>query len=176
MKSNKKTSTPEISNQVSPLCRKDCKVCNSGFIDFVHEEIKKGTTYAKICSILLKEHSFSVSPSSLTRHISNYRENLKNNANQRLTPQFNQDADFLKVHQDQAIILAEKIYQNITAQIDVGVVKFSVDDWEKVLKLRHLVLKGDMSATEDLLAVFSRASSKYGVSVDQGILFPSSNK
>jgi hypothetical protein len=173
MKNNKKNKIPKISNQISPLCRKDCKVCNSGFIDFVHEEIKKGTTYTKICSILLKEHNFSVSPSSLTRHISNYRENLKNNTNERLIPQFNEDSDFLKLHQNQAIILAEKIYKNITEQVDAGSIKFSIDDWEKVLKLRHLVLKGDLGASEDLMAIFAKASNKYGVSVNQGILFTS---
>ena len=48
---------------------------------------------------------------------------------------------------------------------------FEVSDLEKLMKLRYQVLTGKDDVNKDIMAIFQKATDKYGVSLNQGVLF-----
>lgn len=155
----------------SPFCRSDCKICNSDHMIKIHEFIKLGKTYRDICDYLKMKQGFEISPASITRHMTNYREALRQHAQQRELQKFDDEADELIRHQKQATEMADSIYEMIRDRIRDGTIEVSISDWEKIVKLRHSVLRGEAGAMDDLVAVFQQATDKYGVNLQQGVLF-----
>lgn len=155
----------------SPFCRADCKVCNSDHMEQIHNFIKIGKTYRDICDYLQEKNQFTISPASITRHMQNYRESLRIRAQQRELAKFDEEADELARHQKQSTILADAMFERLQQRLNDGSLIITVGDWEKVVKLRHGVLNGDSGAMDDLMGIFQQATDKYGVNLNQGVLF-----
>jgi hypothetical protein len=161
----------EKSQSLSPYCQVNCKICNSGHADIVREKVQAGERYADIVSYLFKEFNFSISPSGITRHWSNYKKALVENGRQREIARFNNESDELVRHQKQVTLIADSMFDLIADQIEAGTLPVSVADYTSLLKIRHGVLTGDSGAMDDLVGIFQQATDKYGVNLQQGVLF-----
>ncbi len=155
----------------SPLCRRDCKVCNSGHAREIHGLIEAGRTYKETVAIVSERYGFSVSPAALSRHMANYKESIRTNAAQQVAEAYDAAVDRATLHQMQSAILADSIFENIQRQLATGRYEFSVSDWEKVVSLHHRLKSGDDGALDGLMAMFQTAATKHGFSVTQGVLW-----
>lgn len=156
---------------ISPLCRADCKICNSEHIEEIHELLKLKKRYVDICEHLEKRFDFSISPASITRHYTNYKKSLKELAHKRMINSFEEEADELVRDQKRCSTLGTALYKNIVSRLEANTLEVSISDWEKIIKLRHNVLNGDNGAMDDLVGIFQKATDKYGAGLNQGMLF-----
>ena len=150
--------------KLSPLCQNDCKVCNSGYTEKIHEMIKANATYKNICVFLKREKNFEISPASISRHYKHYKEYQRILLQKKLTEENEIKADELVDHQKKAIVLADLVYDNLLVQFNSGHFNVDISDWEKVVKMYHQVLlgKGEGDGGKSLKVIFEQMQDKYG--------------
>lgn len=154
----------------SPLCRKDCKICNSKHLEEIHDMLDTGTIYSDVCIFLQEEHQFSLSPSSITRHITNFRKATRTTVNRKFLQKIESITDNLARDKAQASFLGNLVFTSILKRIETGSIEFDVSDWEKIKKLEHGILDGNSGSMDNLMVIFQKANSKYGVPLEQGSL------
>ncbi len=162
--------------KISPFCRKDCRVCNSDLVVEIHKMIDLRKPYIEICTYLFSEKGYKISPASISRHYQNYKEHRKVLTAEKMKVQLDQETDVLTRHRTQSTILADLLFQQIESKIKCGTLDVSIGDYEKIVKLYHQVLNGDGSAMDEMVAVFRKASDRYGFSLEQGVLFENQEK
>ena len=173
----KKNGTKEIKKnlkkpKLSPLCRADCTICNSDYVEEIHKLLKAKTTYKNICAYLLKNYGFKTSPASIARHYRNFKIYRKTKIEEKMIVEVDKEANKIVRHQKQAIKLADIVYNKLLADFKAGILKIEISDWEKIVKLYHQVLTGDGDTSADeLVAIFQQAAGKYGYNTKQGVLF-----
>lgn len=151
----------------SPLCRKDCKTCNSDHLQEIHELLETDMKYVDICVYLKDEYNFSISPSSITRHIQNFRRNRRETINRKFLKEVEQITDGLAKDKAKAAFLGTLVFKNILKRIEMGTIEFDISDYEKIQKLEHGILNGNSGSIDDLLGIFRVASNKYNVPLEQ---------
>ena len=161
----------DVSTSVSPYCQSNCRICNSGHADIVREKIQAGERYADIVSYLRDKYNFSISPSGITRHWANYKKSLVELGKLREIQRFENEADDLVRHQKQVTTIVDNMFDLIAQRIEDGTLKADIADYATLLKIRHGVLSGDTGAMNDLVGIFQQATDKYGVNLQQGVLF-----
>ncbi len=168
-KTELKTENSETSktSEIKPICQKNCRVCNSGHIEEIHSLRDSKTHYRKIIEIFKKKYNYELSPAGLSRHFANYRNRRVLLAAEIMDKQIVEESTEVARHTTQIISLIDKAL----ICIEAGTVKFDVSDLEKLFKIRHQILAGDAGGEDSLVAVFQNAIDKYGVNVNQGILF-----
>ena len=165
----------EIESGYSPYCQSNCKICKSGHAGIVCKKVQAGELYVDIVSYLRDKYNFSISPASITRHWTNYKKALVEHGMTRdKMKQFDDEADELIRHQKQVTAVADGMFKLIIQQMEAGTLPVSVTDYASLLKIRHGVLTGDNGAMDDLVGIFQQATDKYGVNLQQGVLFKKS--
>ncbi len=159
--------------KISPMCRSNCKLCNSDHVEYAHSLVGS-KTYDEIRTILGAEKNFDISNASLSRHFSNYREYKRTLVEREMVRQVESEVSVLATHQRQAAFLADSIFEQIKVHLAAGTLQLSVADWERAVKVYHSILKGgDEKGLDDLVAIFQGAASRHGFSLTQGVLFKS---
>lgn len=173
MKTEEKSEKCGTGGKPSPFCRADCKLCKSEHMEYVHS-LMNSKTYKEIQTILLDEKGFDISPSSISRHFSNFKKYRQGLVEIEIGKQVEQEVSVLATHQRQAAFLADAIFEQIKTHLQAGTLQLSVSDWERAVKIYHSILKGtDDKGLDDLVGVFQNAASKHGFSLSQGVLFKS---
>lgn len=156
------------------ICNAKCRVCSSDYIEEIHNLRKNKQEYQTIVDTLKDKYNYSISCASLSRHFKNYREQKSRISAEIINRDLVEEATSQAVHTKRLVRLIDIVFDRIEDQINHGFSGFGVSDLEKLMKLRYQVLQGkgdDDDAEGAIFAMFQKASNKYGVDVNQGILF-----
>lgn len=162
---------PDELNNFKKICDSRCSICNSGILHKIHEWKKDGAKYDRIVERSQDEHNITISTAALSRHFKSYSafkleistNIIKNDVLEEVTSQ--------AVHIKKTVVLIDKAYGMIEQQIEKGLLHLGVSDLEKLTKIRYQILNGESTDEKDVLAIFQKAQDKYGVNLQQGVLF-----
>lgn len=170
IKTDSKTKNP-ASPEIQPICQKNCKVCSSPYLKEIHDLRKIGKQYPQIIKILKDKYNFEISDSSLSRHFTNYRKRQQIISAEIINQDLIEEATEQARHTKEIVSLIDKALADLKARADAGILIVDISDLEKLFKIRHQILAGDNSEEKDLVGIFQKAVDKYGVDINQGILF-----
>lgn len=167
-----RATTPTTNSQIAEIkpIHSNCKVCSSGFVDIIHK-LRATMTLDELSEVLKKEHGLELSKTNLSYHFVRYGRALENESAKKLYEKFKSDVDAIADHQHKTLFLANISFKHIMDRLDAGSLVLGIDDFEKLVKLYHSVLKNPHEAGDNnIIAIFQRASEKYGCSLEQGVL------
>lgn len=145
------------------FCKATCRVCDSGRALEIQDLIARGMTYVAIADVSLEKFGIQLSPSSICRHISNYREALRVSASRQLTEVLDLEAETLNVHQARTLGLIKVAYENIITRYQQGLLDFSIDDLDKLTKLFYVVLQNpDQAKMPSVINMIGKFDQKFG--------------
>lgn len=157
--------------KVSPICRKDCRVCNSGYMEEIHLLRKTGKNYDEILKIIKDKYNFSISEASLSRHFQNYKKHIQLKSAEIINADIIEEATKQAVHQKALIELIDIVLKRIRERLELNILDVDIADLERLVKLRYQVLSGAGEDENEILLIAQKAFSKYGVNDNQQILF-----
>ena len=147
-----------------------CSVCNSGKLKEIHAA-RAGRTLVELAEKINAEFGLELSKDALSRHFIHYAKKVETVATREMFVQFNEAVESVAQHQKKTLFLGKVAFDHIVERIENGTLILGVDDFEKLIKLYYGVLRDpDSAGDENILAVFQRASEKYGDSLSQGVL------
>lgn len=158
------------------ICNSRCKVCHSNYLKEIHRLKKAGHTYARISVLIKKEFNLKISSSSICRHFHNYQKHKNLLAAQIIDADLVKDANQQATHTKKLLGLINEAFASIKERVATGNIILGIDSLDKLMKLKYQVLAGQATDEEDILAIFQKASSKYGFDVNQGVLFKPGKK
>ena len=148
----------------------NCSVCNSGLLDEIHA-LRPTHTLIELSEEIKKKHGVVLSKDALSRHFQHYSKQLQQESTKALFAKFDQEVENVAQHQKKVLFLAKISFDHIIERLENGTLNLEVDDFEKMIKLYYSVLRNPDSATDDnIIAIFQRASEKYGCGLEQGVL------
>lgn len=153
------------------VCDKRCRICNSIYLQEIHSLKNSGKKLQEIMDVMQKKRGFSVSRSSLCRHFQNYAKHKRNISAQIIKDDLIDEATKQAVHTKKIVELIDMAFNEIKLRLDSGALRLDISDLEKLMKLRYQVLSGQDTDEKDLFAIFQKASNKYGLNLQQGVLF-----
>ena len=161
--------TDELLN-FKKICDYRCSICNSGILHKIHEWRKGGLDYDRIVK-RARDERVKITPASLSRHFKSYSaykldistKIIKNDVLEEVTSQ--------ATHIKKNVILIDKAYEMIFDQIEKGLLKLSVSDLERLSKIRYQIMAGETSDDKDVMAIFQKAQNKYGLDMQQVMVF-----
>lgn len=153
------------------ICDARCRICHSEHLEAIHNLKKAGHTFLQIADIMRTEHKFEISKSSLSRHFQNYQHRQAVISAKMINGELIEDATKQAAHTRAVVELIDIALQKIRARMNAGTINLDVSDLERLIKLRYQVLTGKDEADKDIMAIFQKATDKYGVSLNQGVLF-----
>ena len=155
------------------ICDVRCKICNSPYLKAIHELRKAGNHYPVIVEIIKKKYNFNISTASLSRHFQKYQRHKNIIAAKVINDDLIDEATSQAVHTKKLVELIDEAFNTIKAKIKAGTLFLDVSDLEKLMKLRYQVMNGENTDENDVMAIFQKASNKYGLNLQQGVLFKS---
>ena len=156
-------------NQIN-LVNTNCSVCNSGLLDEIHA-LRPTHTLIELAEEIKKKYGVVLSKDALSRHFIHYSKQLQQESTKALFAKFDQEVEDVAQHQKKVLFLAKISFDHIIERLENGTLDLDVDDFEKMIKLYYSVLRNPDSATDDnIIAIFQRASQKYGCDLEQGVL------
>jgi len=160
----------ELKKNPINLINTNCSVCNSGLLDEIHT-LRPTHTLIELAEEIKKKYGVVLSKDALSRHFIHYTKQLQQESTKALFAKFDQEVENIAQHQKKVLFLAKISFDHIIERLDNGTLDLNVEDFEKMIKLYYSVLSNPGSATDDnILAIFQRASQKYGCNLEQGIL------
>lgn len=168
----KKSASPEILEELQnfkKICSSRCSICHSGLLKEVHEFYNKGLKLDEIVA-MAKERGVQLSTPSLSRHFKSYRafklematKIIKNDVLREITSQ--------AVHLEKTVELLDMAYDKIKVLMEANTYRIDISDLEKLAKIRYQILAGENLESKDVMAVFQKATDKYGLNIQQGVL------
>lgn len=171
-------STNEIANEIqslpsrfSPFCRSDCMICNSGHLSEIHEW-RPTMTFRELSEKIKNEFQLSISKDQLWRHFKNFNQQLTGQIVKHMES-FDLQVETLTEHQHRVLFLGKIAFDQILDRINAGTLQFSLDDYEKIMKLFYNTLRDPSAAQTDsqaMFALFQKAASRGGAPLEQGVL------
>lgn len=155
------------------ICNSRCAVCTSPHMPYIHDLRKSGLEYQAIIDKLKSEHNAIFSKSSLSRHFSNYASKTMEISAQIINNDLVSDATSQSVHVQETTKLIGYAYKQLLSRAASNMYSFEISDLEKLIKIRYQLLTGGSDGDKDILALFQKATDKFGVNLQQGILFAS---
>ncbi len=147
----------------SSFCKATCRVCDSGKAVEIQEMVAHGMTYVAIAELSPERFGARLTPSSICRHMSNYREALRVSATRQLNDVINLEAESLNVHQARTLGLIKVAYENIITRYQQGLLDFSVDDLDKLTKLFYVVLQNpEQARLPSVINMIGKFDQKFG--------------
>jgi len=157
--------TPEL----SPLDAK-CSVCNSGLLDKIHAW-RVSMPLRELSEKIKNELNLDFSKDVLARHFQHYIKALNAESTKRLLAKFDREAENVSEHQKKVLFLCKISFDHIVERLDAGTLHLGIDEFEKMMKLYYGTLRDpDSAGDENVIAIFQRASEKYGCGLEQGVL------
>lgn len=173
-KKNKTLSNSEIPALLGTpkrCCNASCKICNSPHLKAIHDLKKAGHNFNRIVEIVRDKFHAEISKSSLSRHFQNFVSHKNVMAAKIINNDLIEEATKQAVHAKKLVKLIDNAFKMINARIDAGTLVFDISDLEKLMKLRYQILSGQDTDENDVLAIFQKATDKYGLNLQQGVLF-----
>jgi len=166
----KRPTSTTTTNSISPLCRDTCQVCNSGFLNEIHNW-RRDLPLRELSEKIKFELKLDLSKDVLATHFTHYSKSLRQESTRKLLEKFDAQSETVSEHQKKTLFLAKISFDHIVDRIEAGTLLLGIEDFEKMVKLYYTVLRDPDSASDDnILAIFQRASSAMGCSLEQGIL------
>ena len=152
-------------------CDQRCSVCASGHAAQIRQLQKSGKTLGEISAVMKDQHNLEISVASISRHLSRYKTTLTSQSLNDALVLFEQEKENLSKHQAVTLMFINAASENIWEQYRLGNLRFSVEQFTKMLELFYRVLRDpDKAGDDDILAIFQKIE-KDGVSTKQGVLF-----
>jgi transcriptional regulator of NAD metabolism len=109
----------------------------------IHELKKNGATLQAIASEINKKHNYLLSTASLSRHFSNFHSAMRCAVEQKMVEYLTEEVDQRAAHTSKLTTLINAQFKKIAEQWNQ--VEPTIENLEKLLKLRYLVLEGKIS-------------------------------
>lgn len=153
------------------ICNSRCRICASEYASEIYELFKSGVQQFKIMEILKERHNFIISKSSLSRHLTNLRDRQIELSSQLINHEMISEAAAKSVHTQNTIKLLNLAFTDIMERMAAKSLRPDIADLERLLKMKYQILTGNDEIDKDILAIFQKATDKYGVSLQQGVMF-----
>jgi hypothetical protein len=156
---------------IKKICKAKCIVCQSPHLLEIHELKRGGIQQQKIIEIITQRHGITYSASSISRHFSNLYDRQMEMSCQIINADLISEATAKSYHTQKVIALLQYAFDQIEKRVQNGTLFFDVSDLEKLMKMKYQTLTGNDEVDKDILAIFQKATDKYGVSFQQATLF-----
>lgn len=166
---NQKNSGIEKIELPEKICQKSCRICSSNYLEEIHEMRNVGAEFQAIIDHLEEKYNYSVSKSTLSNHFKNYRDIVATTSAKILKDGILEESTELARHTKAVISMIDKALELMQKKMDAGHYKPDIPDLEKLFNIRHKILAGDLGSEKDLMVLFQKAQSEYGVDMTQGI-------
>lgn len=140
------TENQNFKTKLSPHCQKNCTICNSSHLEEIHEMKKKGTTLLTIANSIKEKYGTLLSVPSLSRHFSNFHSAMRSAVEQRMIVYLTEEVDQRAAHTSKLTTLINAQFDKIAKQWER--VEPSIENLEKLIKLRYLVMEGKISLSD----------------------------
>lgn len=128
----------------SPFCQKNCKTCQSSHLEEIHKlRFSAGMTLDQISDYLKNSYREDIHKSALHRHFRNYHEQMKIAVQKKMIVYLNEEVDQRGAHSAKLTTLINAMFDKIA--VDWERISPSVQDLERLMKLRYLVMEGKIS-------------------------------
>ena len=153
-----------------PIIKSNCSVCNSGCLEEIHE-LRRTLGLVELAEVINKKYNTDLNKDSLSRHFQHYNLSVRANSTLKLYEDFNRETENLIEHQNRALFLINVSFRHICERLEAGTLELGFEEFEKMINLYYKTLKDPgNNADEGLMAIFQKASAKYGCSLEQGVL------
>ena len=172
----KPTSTSENcgTKKIEPICDTRCKICHGEHLKTIHDLKRAGKRYDDIGKIMKAKFNFHISNSSLSRHFQKYNKRQAIISAEIINDELIEGATKQAAHTKKIVSLIDTYLEQIKNLVANGLMKFDIADLERLIKMRYQVLNETDTDENDIIAMFQKATDKYGVNLQQGVLFNSS--
>lgn len=175
-RANNANETSQSQKNEIKLTNTNCSVCNSGLLNEIHA-LRPTHTLVELAEKIKKEHQVELSKDALSRHFQHYSKSLQTESTKSLLAKFDQQVENITEHQKKVLFLAKISFDHIIERLESGTLELGVEDFEKMVKLYYSVLRDPDSASDgNIIAIFQRASEKYGCGLEQGVLIKTPKK
>lgn len=164
----------EITDEIldfKKICDSRCSICNSGILHKIHEWRKNGFDYDNIVEKARAENNVKISPAGLSRHFKSYSKYKLNISAQIIKKDVLEEVTSQVVHMKKSVLLIDKAYAMIEDRIAKGLLILSISDLEKLHKIRYQIVGGENADDKDVMAIFQKAQNKYGLNLQQAMVF-----
>lgn len=152
---------------LSPFCDSRCSVCDSGFATEINA-LRSSKTLRELSEFLKNEYGIELSKDALHGHFKKYGLKLRDESLKIAYQQFREEASAVATHQKQTLFLASYTFDEILRRMGNGTLKVGIEDFEKLLKLYHLVLQNPSGLPADgLVETFMLAQRKWNIPLTQ---------
>jgi hypothetical protein len=162
--------------QVQKICKNGCSICKSEHAPEIHAMRKAGLQFNAIINSINERYGVLFSISSMSRHFSNLLDRQMELSAQIINADLISEATAKSIHTQHTIELLDIAFNSLITRAKMNNLVFDISDLEKLLKMRYQILTGNDDLDKDIMAIFQKATDKYGVNLQQGILFSSSKK
>jgi transcription elongation factor Elf1 len=153
------------------ICNARCNICGSEHVAQIHELRKSGAEYQAIIDVMKKEHNVVFSTASLSRHFSNFYDRQIEISTQMVSAELISEAAAKSYHTQRTLQLLKMALDQIVQRAEKGQYIFDLSDVIKLADLKYKTLVGNENLSNDIMAIFQKATNKYGVNLSQGVLF-----
>jgi hypothetical protein len=173
--SDENRATPAILQNEIKIFNKLCSVCNSGIVKQIHDW-RPTHTLDEMVALAKKDYNITLSRDAIARHFKHYTHDLTRASALALWEKFSLDVETVATHQKKVLFISNIAFEHILERLDNGSLTLGVDDFEKMVKLYYSVLRDpDSAGDQNIIAIFQKASEKYGCSLEQGVLIKTKN-
>jgi len=166
-----KSEMPAINHIPDRCCNAQCMICNSDHLIDIHKLRKAGKTFVEIVTACKTNYNLSISTSGLSRHFKNYQKQKDLIAAKIINGDIIEEATKQATHTKRLVKMIDDAFDILSLKFKNRAYNVDISDLEKLMKLRYQVLGGQDADDKDVMAIFQKASSKYGLNLQQGILF-----
>lgn len=152
------------------IVRTNCTVCRSGHLKEIHAW-RKTLTLREISDKLKSQFKIEIAKDALSRHFQHYSKLVRVRTIEKEFLNFDEKLETLTQHQRKTLFLCKITFDHIVKRLEAGTLDLGISDFEKLVNLYYRVLRDpDRAGDEDIIAIFQRASDKYGATLDQGVM------
>lgn len=157
--------------KIERVCKKPCEICKSPYLIEIHDLRNNGQKQHEIIKTMREKYGVIFSTSTMSRHFANYFDRQMEISAKIINQGLISEATAQSVHLQKTIELIDIAFEKIKIRALSNNYPFDVADLEKLIKMRYQVLTGKDDVDKDIMAIFQKATDKYGVSLNQGVLF-----
>ena len=160
----------------SPFCQKNCKTCFSPHLEEIHKlRLEQDMTLRDISEFLKVHYNENIHASALHRHFANYHQNMKIAVEKKMLVYLKEEVDQRGSHTAKLTTLINGMFDKIA--IDWQKISPSIQDLERLMKLRYLVMEGKISLgdyDEQLKIIIQNADKIQNNNLQTSLFFPAS--
>lgn len=153
------------------FCKNSCKVCSSGYMDYITDLRRSGMGYVEMSEHLKNKLNLELSKDVIWRHFRNYNKKIQLVSTEKLLADFDEKSETVLKHQKECLFLINKTFDNIVEHLNNGTLILGVSEFEKLVSLYYKVLRDPERANDDAyIAIFQKAAHEHGFNLEQGVL------